>query len=67
MHSTHPKLNLCPAHTHFLKEPLIFLPLCVGDLLVLEERAIHNLPYLSYHICIFVTDSLVCGVECNHR
>jgi len=53
--------------THpFLKEPPIFLPLCIGDLLVLEETEIHNLPYLPYHICIFMTDSLVFGVECNH-
>jgi len=63
MHSSHPKLSSCPVHTHFLKEPPIFLPLCVGDLLVLEETEILN---LSCHIHIFVTDSLVCGVECNH-
>lgn len=62
MHSTHPKLSSCP-HTHFLKDPLIFLPLCVVDLLALEETEIHNLPYLSFHR--FFCDSLVCGVECN--
>jgi hypothetical protein len=55
MHSTHPKLSSCPSHTHFVKEPLIFLPLCNGDLPVLEETEIHNLPYLSYLIRIFMT------------